>query len=146
MNMGFENNGVTARLPTSYYGGSPFEQAQLIVKHAGIEWNAGERGVLAIWNPGQARGGAVADVSPETGLVGYPNYTANGLDLKTIFNPSITQGSRINVKSSLTGANGEWIVDKTSHELESQVPKGSWYTHLITHPSSVKGPFVASKG
>jgi hypothetical protein len=49
-------------------------------------------------------------VSSKTGMEGYPTYTAYGIMLSTIYNPSIGFGQKIKVESTLKPANGEWAV------------------------------------
>lgn len=134
MGFAFENNGVSVKLSNPYFSGSARNQALAIVKHAGIEWNACANGVLAIWYPGQTRSGVAPLISPETGLVGYPTYTSKGVLLKTIFNPTIGLGSKVNVKSSLTPANGTWAVFRVDHDIESQATRGRWFTLVNACP------------
>lgn len=128
MGLSFENNGVNAKLPTSYFPGSAREQALACVRAASIEWNGGDNGKLAIWNVGQGRGGEAPLISPATGLVGYPAYTSKGIQIKCLFNPSIGFGSKINVQSSLTPACGTWVVYKLQHDLDALVFRGKWFS------------------
>lgn len=141
MNMRFENNGITAKLANSYYGGSAFQQAQEIVKHAGIEWNACENGILAIWKPGASRGSEIPLIAPNSGLASYPTYTANGIALRTRYNPSVAFGGKIRVQSSLKAASATWVVYKLDHELDAQVPSGQWHSSILAAPPGL-GPFV----
>lgn len=155
MGFAFENSGVSAKLSNSYFAGSLRDQAQRIVKQAGIQWNACEKGVLAIWPAGGSRTGSIPVVSAETGMIGYPSFTANGIMLKSIYNPSIGLGTRLSVRSSLqtvlsraenpanpATASGEWVVYKLDHQLESLLPRGKWYSSILAAPVGA-GPFVA---
>lgn len=155
MGFSFENSGVTSKLSNSYFAGSLRDQAQRIVKQAGIQWNACENGVLAIWPAGSTRNGANPIVSSETGMIGYPSFTANGIMLKTIYNPSIGLGTKLSVRSSIqtilskaenpatpAKASGDWVVYKIDHQLESLLPHGKWYSSILAAPVGT-GPFVA---
>lgn len=155
MRIRFENSGVNVKLSNCYFGGSLRDQARKIVKQAGIQWNACEKGVLAIWPAGGSRTGLVPEVSSETGMIGYPSFASNGIMLRTIFNPSINLGTKISVKSSIqtilskaekpsnpTQASGEWIVQKIDHQLESLVEKGKWFSTIMATPVGA-GLFVA---
>lgn len=131
MGLGFENNGVSITLPPSYYAGSYRDQALKVAQDAGIQVNpdaigVGNQLVLAIWPKGGARSGAVPLVSPSTGMINYPSYTAYGILVKTIFNPNIGFGGQINVESSLPRATGTWVVLRLDHALDSLLPSGSW--------------------
>ena len=72
------------------------------------------------------------EISAKTGLVGYPTYSSwaegGGIALKTIFNPLLIVGSRCKVESGLPVANGNWIVFFVSHDIESLVRGGQWFT------------------
>lgn len=135
MGLPFENNGVSVMLSNPYYAGSAKTQAETVVHDADIEWNQGDMGVLAIWPKGGHRKGVPPVISPETGMVGYPYPSGGGLlGLKTLFNPNVAFGGRIEVRSSITPANGVWAIKQIVHELESEVPGGQWFTSLIGAP------------
>lgn len=137
----FENNGVTTKLPPSYYFGSPRDQALAIVQDAGINWNGGDDGVLSIWPANGSRGGAVPFISPATGLIGYPTYTANGIEIRVLFNPSITLGSQIQVQSSLKEASKTWNVYAIDHSLDALLPGGLWESRIACLPPEI-GPVL----
>lgn len=128
----FENNGVSVILQTPYFYGSPRNQAWAAAAQAGIGI-ALDKGVLAIWNKGEARGGTAPLVSAQSGMIGYPAYTSKGIAVKTVFNPSIGFQQKIQVESSLDPANGTWITHNLSHDLESNVPGGQWFTMVEAH-------------
>lgn len=143
MGVPFENNGVTTILPAgSYFYGSLRTQALAAVKAAGCVWNGVEDGTLAIWNPGETRGGKAPLISKKTGMVRAPTFSSNGIALRTLYNPSIGFGKKIVVESELVkAANGTWSVFDLNHDLESQVPHGNWFSDLQAAPLGL-GPFV----
>ena len=124
-----ENNGVSVQIATPYLSGSLGDQITAICDHANIA-SVIDQTTLAIWPRGGSRGGAIPLVSPDTGMVGYPCYTANGITLTTMFNPSIAFGGDIQVQSGLPQANGQWHVIGLAQELESEIPNGKWFTSL----------------
>lgn len=126
----FENNGVSVILATPYFPGSARAQAEAVVEAARIEWNGIENGVLAIWPRGGARGGLIPLLSPETGMVGYPTYTSNGLVVTTRFNPTVRFGAQVKVQSSLLPACGTWNVVTLVHDIEASMPNGKWFTQI----------------
>lgn len=124
-----ENNGVTGKIDNPYLSGTLTQQLDQMRKAAGIE--AVVIGpILAIYPKGKARSGAPIVVSPETGLVGYPAFTQSGIQFQTLYNPSIVFGRRVKVESVLAQAAGIWRVDNVSHNLESEMPNGAWFTHV----------------
>lgn len=129
MNFVFENSGVSVQLSNPYFPGTAREQAERCAKAADINMIMDDK-TLAIWPKGTARGTEKVSLSPETGMVGYPTYTSNGIAVTCLFNPSIRFGGKIEVKSSLTPACGEWVVQTLAHSLESETPGGAWFTSL----------------
>lgn len=125
----FENSGVSVQLSYPYFAGTGREQALAAAEAANINLLF-DNTTMAIWPKGGSRGGASTLLSPETGMVGYPTWTANGLVLTSIFNPSITFGGTVEVKSAITPALGKWTVFKVDHDLESETPGGKWFTRL----------------
>jgi hypothetical protein len=123
----FENSGVDVQISNPYLAGTYFEQLQTIAR-AGDFNCVIDNDTVAIWPAGGSRKGSAPVISPETGMVGYPNYTQNGIQLKTLFNPSIVFQSPVEVKSELTPANGTWVPYIVTHELESEMPNGQWFT------------------
>jgi hypothetical protein len=144
MGLRFENNGVTAQLQNQYYSGSVRTQAQACVKAAGISWNHGEGGILAIWpKNGSRNNGQIPKIAPPPNgsMIGYPTYTAYGIMLRSLYDPTIGFGQKIQVQSSVL-TTGEWAVYGLSHHLESQTPNGKWETEILAynpkHPTPVR--------
>lgn len=125
----FEDGGVQVTLASPYLSGTPRMQAEAVAQAAGINWVIDDE-TLAIWPAGGTRGGLIPLLSPDTGLINYPAFTQNGLALTVLFTPSITFGGQVQVESSLTPANGTWTVFSVTHELESEMPGGKWFTQL----------------
>lgn len=134
MGLSFENSGVNVRLSNPYFSGSARQQVIACASAANIE-HIIDNSVLAIWNPGSARGSQVPIIAPRTGLIGYPSFTSKGILWQGIYDPSIGYGSKISMESSVKPACGEWIIYKLDYNLDSMVPKGQWsYTAEATRP------------
>jgi hypothetical protein len=140
MGFDFENGGVTGpvsvTLYTPYYAGSLMEMAEACAKDANIDMviTHGEKGVnrMIIMPKGVPRGGLIPLISPSTGLVGYPNYATDlsGIAVKCVFNPFLQLAGLVKVSSDLEVADGQWQTFGISHELESEVPNGQWFTYF----------------
>lgn len=140
MKYDFENNGVTGvRVSNPYYPGTALQQARRAAKDVANVMGYDDSGVssdgknvLAIWPmPGGSRGGAIPLISPQTGMAGYPSFVAQGISLKTVYNPSIRFMGKIQVSGSiLTAANGLWQVSFIDHALDAMVPHGQWHSTL----------------
>ena len=125
----FENSGVSVKLSNPYLHGTGRDQILQLAEAAHINVLFDDTNI-AIWPKGGQRNKSAVLISPDTGLVGYPAWTANGLVLMTEFNPSITFGAPVQVQSSITPACGSWTVFKVEHDLETQTPGGKWFTRL----------------
>ena len=133
MGYAFENNGVSVQLKNQYLSGTGREQAYAAAKAANInivmddQPNASP--TIAIWPKDGARGGAIPNISPTSGMVGYPRWTDQGVDVQMLFNPSVLVGGQIQISGSqVKNANSVWPVFQLTHELESRNPDGPWFT------------------
>jgi hypothetical protein len=132
MGLKFENSGVNVKLPNPYYPGSYKTQMRQCAEAAGINASIID-GTLCIWPKNGSRNGQIPLVSSATGMEGYPTYTAYGIMLSTIFNPSIGFGQKIKVESSLKPANGEWAIYGLSHDLACEIPNGRWHSQVLAY-------------
>jgi hypothetical protein len=135
MNKPFENYGVDVTLSDRYYGGSALTQFKQVVEDANCEWNGGDAGRLVVWPKGSSMAGDPVEVSARTGMVGYPYPSGEGyLGVRSIFNPAIRFGRRINVISDITPACGIWVTNQVVHEIASEMPGGEWFTSIMARP------------
>ena len=145
--LAFENNNVQQKINCPYLPGSARDQIAKLAKDAGINWfidsgTTNNAGTLIIWPKNGSRGGQIPLISPETGMVGYPCYTAMGIIVKTLFNPAIGYGGQIKVQSSLTPANGTWAVYGLDHDLDAQVPNGQWFSTILAYNPKFNPPIL----
>ena len=138
MGLSFENNNVNQKLSNPYFYGSPRAQAQSCAAAANIGF-AIDDDTLAIYPKNKPRNGGTVTVSPTTGMISYPTFTNAGILVRTLFNPQIKFRSQIEIQSSLQRANGTWIVYGLSHDLESQVIKGQWFSTLECYNPNQQG-------
>lgn len=129
MGFTFENNGVSVILTDRTFNGTAMTQVRECAHAARINYTV-DRGKLAIWPASGYRLGTPIKVSPDTGMVGYPSFSSNGIIVTTLFNPDIQQGGRIDVSSDLPVACGVWNVFSVAHVLESETPNGQWFTQV----------------
>lgn len=125
----FQNDGVDALLDNPYFPGSPFRQAVQAMRAARCLMTV-DKDTLAIWKPGGSRSGSTPLISPQTGLVGYPRYRQAAVDVTTTYNPGVQFGGKVQIQSDLTPACGSWAVNYVEHELESELPRGKWFSTI----------------
>jgi baseplate hub protein gp41 len=125
----FENNGVHAILPNAYYPGTMLDQLEKCAQ--AVPCNLLDDGTtVAIWPIDGSRAGPITKLSPATGLIGYPSYTGAGVAFRTLYNPEIFFGCTVDIDSSVTPAKGKWVVNVLTHNLQSEMPGGEWFTDM----------------
>jgi hypothetical protein len=134
----FVNDNVSVQLTNPYYPGTARRQILACVRDSQINHKI-ENNTLTIWNKGTAISNAdVVLIAPETGMVGYPALSSQGMTLKSLFIPKLILGGAIQVKSSMMPkANGEFIVSKYNHNLSSEAPGGPWFTTVDCYPINI---------
>lgn len=142
--MTFKNEGVTAQVKNSVFTGSPIEQARQAARQVGAELIIDDEQMILIKN-GASRKGNVPVLSSESGLLGYPVMTQNGIELKAIFNPNFRFAGLIEIKSLVPKTSGQWRIIKLTHSLSSNMPNGGQWESAITayypHLSGAVGKF-----
>ena len=129
LGLAFENNGVDVKLSDVYLANTGVEQARELAHMAGCDLYFDDE-VLAITPPNTPRGSIIPLISKNTGMVGYPTFDGIGLNFTTLFNPAIVFGGAIKVMTDIPQAHGQWIVACVSHNLESQMPHGAWFSNI----------------
>jgi hypothetical protein len=140
MGFKFENNGVHQSLSTPHFWGSLYGQLQQLQQAAGFDFYI-QGGILAICT----RNGLRTNIPPvllnaESGLIGYPVMKRNGVTVTCLYDPAITSGGPITIKSDVNGATGDWHPYALTHHLESNTPHGAWFSSLQCWPSSLVAP------
>lgn len=130
MGLKFENSGVNVTLRNPAFSGSANTQMRACAEQANINAVVVD-GVLAIWPRFGSRNGSIPLLSPQTGAIGYPTFSAFGPTIRSRFNPSIGIGQKIQVQSEITAACGEFTVYNLTHELDCEMPDGGkWFTQI----------------
>ena len=129
MGYAFENSGVSVQLSNAYFWGTGRQQLEQVARHGGFNFFVDDvANTVAIWPKTGSRNGAIPLVNAQTGMVGYPQHTQNGIIVTSLFNPNIVFGRQIKVESVVTPASGTWTVFGVTHDLESETPGGKWFT------------------
>lgn len=148
MGLRFINNGVTSKLSNHAVGGTGMVQIWDIVKAAGIFANQSLDGsTITIWPPGGSIDDTTIMISSQTGMVGYPMYANQGIEVVTLFNPTLQVGRWIQVDTSINnlnsttqlkyggqnapqGENGRYYIWTIAHDISSQVANGPWFSRI----------------
>ena len=120
---GFVNNGVSATVRNTTYTGSPVQKAKQVAQEINVELLIDdETFTLQTWdNP---RGDAVL-LADNSGLIGYPTFTQDGVSAKSFYNPKLKLGGQVKIQSLVPKANGYWKLTKLTHSLAAYTA-GEW--------------------
>lgn len=135
----FQNDGVTAQLENAVFNGSPVAQARAAARQIGAELIIDD-GVMILSPAGGAgekagggRGNAVL-LNKESGLLGYPVLTNEGVQLKALYNPAFRLGGLVRVESIVPKASGTWRIIKLTHELTAfDASGGPWESQMTAY-------------
>lgn len=128
-NLKVESNGVNVQLSNPYLQGSAWTQVIKAVKAANLFcYLDTASGVLAVWpKTGTRENSQVPVLSPENGMIGYPQFQQNLIIVRNLLDSSIRgPGQRVEVKSQLKAANGNWAISTIDYDLASETPGGPW--------------------
>lgn len=125
----FENNGVNVQLENQYLAGTLGDQIKRLVRAARITvTDDGE--TLAVFPEGGARDSlGTVEISPTTGMVGYPAFAQNSISVQSLFNPAIKFGAKAKITSALAVASKMLVINQVTHNLDAETPDGAWFTH-----------------
>ncbi len=130
-----ENNNVNAVLQSPYFAGFAWTQLLACVKAAGcFGYLDPLTKTVAVWPKLGSRNGANVEISPDTGMIGYPSFQAKIVTVRTLFDPRPKVGQPITIKSQLTAANGKFNVIDVTHDLACQTVDGPWETTVSGSP------------
>lgn len=145
MQLRFENSGVDVTLKNPVFTGSYREQARDCVQQAGIQWNNGADGVLAIWPRKGSRGGLIPVIAPppKGSMAGFPKFNAYGVWVKNQYDPTIGIGQMVRIESSVLTP-GEYKVIGLAHTLSCEFPNGPWFTEIIAYNPAMPTPLAGA--
>ena len=110
-----DNIPASATYENFYWTGPADAALSALLASVECHWYEAD-GVIRINRAGMVQSDApVINLSPDTGLVGTPQRTDEGLRVKMLLNPAVVLGCRINLQSSLDGATGSWKPVAISH-------------------------------
>ena len=126
----FKNEGVMGSVRNATFSGSPYDKLYKLARYIGCDLIVDD-GAVVILPAGQARGGGSVSLSKDTGLIGYPTFTQDGISCRCLFNPNLEFGGLINVRSMVPRASGTWRITGLTHNLSAYTPSGgNWESQI----------------
>lgn len=123
----FVNNGITSSVRNAIYNGSPVQKAQEVANEVGCELIMDdETWTIQSWDA--PRGDAVL-LNAQSGLIGYPSFTQDGISAACFFNPRLQLGGQVKIESIVPRASGYWKISKLTHDLAAYT-NGRWASRI----------------
>lgn len=126
----FDNQGVTAQVQNCIFNGSPVQKAQACAAQVGATLLIDDNTFILL-PPGKARKGNAVMLTPQTGMLGYPTFSSDGIEITAVFDPAFKLGGLVQVESIVPKASGVWKVTKLEHSLSANEPgDGRWESRI----------------
>ncbi len=123
----FINEGVTESVKNATFNGSPVQKAEQVADEVGAELLMDdETWTLMPWD--KPRGDAVL-LKADSGMIGYPSFTQDGISVECFYNPRLQLGGQIKIESIVPRASGYWKITKLSHDLAAYT-QGRWVSRI----------------
>ena len=130
----FKNEGVTASVRNAVFSGSPLEKARAVADQVGAQLLVDDNR-LVLMQAGAVRQGNAVLLTPETGMLGYPSFTNEGISITCLYNPNLALGGAVQVQSIVPGATGTWKITKLTHDLlANALFPGPWQSTIEASP------------
>lgn len=123
-----KNEGVTASVKNSIFNGTAIEKAQTLAIQAGFELLIDDTTFLMM-PMSSVRSGTTPYLSADTGLVGYPTLSEDGIKAKCLYMPELQQGGAVEIDSILPYASGVWKITRLTHSLAA-FTDGDWFSEF----------------
>lgn len=156
MGLGFAANGVSVMLPRLYLSGSPLVQARKLADAANVDIGFSPDGnTLEITTKtGSRQNQTMVKINKQTGMIGYPAFTQQGIIVKTLFNPQLAFKQNVEVDSivlssisNVQAAKGQpfptqWTINKLDLDLDAYLPRGQWMSTIYGYNPARAGTIL----
>lgn len=126
----FTNQGVTDRLRNTVLNGSPIQKAKAAANHVGATLLIDDNQLILLPST-EGRKGTTVFLSKNTGLLGYPKFSSDGIEIDALFNPQFQLDGLVEVESIVPKASGLWRIVKLVHKISANLPKAApWRSEI----------------
>lgn len=129
-NVEMDSSVTVKNIVDMHVSGSIYEQLKAVCDAYGLDYTLTTRTIRfgAMGTP--FSDDEAMEISPATGLIGYPEMIPLGISATSKFIPEMTYKKKFTLKSSLKQANGTWLASNVSHLLSYELPGGPWFTRF----------------
>lgn len=124
----FVNEGETKSVLNPYLKGSPIQKIITLANNYNL--NIVVSGETVTLKPSQGDRQVVSVLNKDSGMIGYPDFTANGIRVKSEYLPTVNVGDLIKVESIVPKATGLWRVISVNHSLGAHMDNAPWFTTI----------------
>lgn len=123
----FVNNGVTESVKNATFNGSPVQKAQQVADEVGCELLMDDE----TWTiqPWEKPIGEAVLLKADSGLIGYPSFTQDGITATAFYNPKLRLGGQVKIESIVPRSTGYWKITKLTHDLAAYTD-GRWVSRI----------------
>lgn len=121
---------ITASVNNIYLQGSVMQQIYALARAVGAKVII-DNDILRVMKKDESLKNGTVLINAESGLIGYPTFSNQGIILSCEYNPRIKQQGLIQVESIVPKATGSWRVIKINHIIAANIPAGGeWKTQI----------------
>ncbi len=127
-----ENNDVTASVRNCIINGDPVTKMRRLADAVGANLLFDDEKVVLIPKTASRKTqGTLPLINSSNGMIGYPTFTNDGINVATFFRPELRIGANFKLESIVPRASGTWKIVSLKHELSANDPSGgAWKTSI----------------
>lgn len=128
----FQNDGVQGTLSDMTIYGDPITKARTAANAVGADLILDDDKMILVPREGVRRAeGGIPVISAATGMIGYPTFTNQGIQVASFFRPELRVAAAVRVESIVPHATGVWKITQLTHSLSANNPNSSaWETAI----------------
>ena len=127
----FENKGVDTVLTDESVNGSVMDMIDQVCRHADIDYWMQNNTLIIAPKGATDKSTTPIELTPETGLVGWPVLTQYGCNALALFSPGYVAMRTVKLACpALFDGTRLFSINGLTHEVDSEVPGGRWHTRL----------------
>lgn len=126
----FQNDGVQGTISDMTVYGDPLTKAKTVANAIGADVIFDDDKTVLVPKDGVRRAeGGIPVISAESGMIGYPTFTNQGIQCRSFFRPELHVAAAVRVQSIVPHATGVWKITQLTHSLSAHNPSSSaWDT------------------
>lgn len=125
------NKGVTGSVVNPYLVGSPFEQIRRLADENGFDVIFDDEEIIALPQD-KARDVNTVVLSKDTGLIGYPTFSSEGINFSCFYEKNLQIGGLVKLETVVPKASCLWKITKLSHKLSANFSGMNYWESAVS--------------